>query len=74
MPTLTKNIINKKSLAGENKIRRLFDVSLKMVDILEDILEDNAQYSDKFIRDLKKSLNEKKKKKIKTVNSLSEIL
>ena len=74
MPTLTKNIINKKSLTGENKIRRLFDVSLKMVDILEDILEDNAQYSDRFIRDLKKSLNEKRRKKIKTVNSLSEIL
>lgn len=69
--TSTKN--SKLSLRP-SQIRKLFDLSNYLADLTEELLEESAQYSKKFIKGLKKSEKDVKEGRVKEIKSLRELL
>lgn len=55
------------------RIKELFVLSTRLADLSEEMLEDQGNYSDKFIAGLKKSQLEAKKGKLAQVNSLNDL-
>lgn len=58
---------------SSRELHRLFELSLEIADITEDILELQSAYKKEFLRGLEKSLKEAKKGKTKKIDSLFEL-
>lgn len=55
------------------KIRRLYQLTSELEDLLEEILESEKFYKKKFLKGLYRSLKEAKQGKLKEIKSLREL-
>ncbi|TSC74830.1 MAG: hypothetical protein G01um101430_749 [Parcubacteria group bacterium Gr01-1014_30] len=55
------------------EVRKIFDLSLHLSDITEDLLEENAYYSEDFLRGLKQAEKDLKEGRVKKLKSLREL-
>lgn len=56
-----------------SKIKEIFDLSVHLSKLTEELLEENSLYSKEFLAGLKKSENDLKNGRVKEIQSLQEI-
>lgn len=57
-----------------SQIKKIFDLSLNLADLAEELLEGSAQYSKEFIKGIRKSEKDFKAGRIKKIKSFRDLL
>jgi hypothetical protein len=55
------------------ELNRLFQISSELSDFIEDILEEQGQYSDDFIASLERSIKQAQQGRVRVLNSLRDL-
>lgn len=58
---------------GRARIKKIFDLSVALAEVTEDILEEGGNYSDEFLAGLRKSLRETRAGKLNRITSLQAL-
>lgn len=58
---------------GRARIKKIFDLSVALAEVTEDILEEGGNYGDEFLAGLKKSLREARAGKLTRITSLQAL-
>ncbi len=58
---------------GSAKIKKIFDLSIALAEVTENILEDQGAYRGEFLAGLKKSLRESRVGKLTKITSLDDL-